>query len=407
MKKNYLLILFALALCFFTISCWEDPIRTEAEASLQLPPEPFKYSDVQLPEHFMFDFGRFNNNVFPNSVSPEFSQEQSSFMDLEQILISNESRVFDEANPIVTDRGATLGRVLFYDAKLSLNNSIACASCHRQQNAFADPNQFSKGFGGKTTPRNSMAITNAALNNNMFWDSRVHSVLKLALEPVQNHIEMGMESIPYLEKKLAKTSYYPELFAQAFGDPAVTGDRIANALAQFVCALTSIDAKFDDGQKNNFANYSDLELMGKELFFSSITNCSGCHSGPNFAAADFPGGEYSEPDIQGTASIGLDLVSNDPGLGEGKFRIPSLRNVMLTAPYMHDGRFETLEEVLEHYNSRIQAHPALDDKLKDERGLPLRMNLNSLEKKALIAFLHTLTDRSLTIEEKYSDPFRY
>lgn len=404
MKKIILLSLCSLGLGLVTLGCLKEPGLAVSEPVLNLPEQPYQYAGVEIPEHIKGEFQRFGNDVFENLIVerfPEFGQEPEA-LDIREL---NKGRIGMGMNPIVTNEGATLGRVLFYDPKLSINNSVSCAGCHRQEAAFSDPAQFSTGFGGKITPRNSMAIVNSALNNNLFWDSRVPSVSQLVLEPVQNHIEMGMESIETLEKKLTGVSYYPDLFAQAFGDPAVSGERIADALAQFVCSMVSVNSKFDKGIHQNFSNFTELEKLGMALFNSERTQCSGCHSGGNFAAADFPGGEYGEPGVQGTASIGLDLSPADPGLNSGKFRIPSLRNVFLTAPYMHDGRFQTLEEVIEHYNAGIQAHPGLDAKLKDERGLPRRMNLNALEKKAIIAFLHTLTDQSLTREEKFSDPF--
>ena len=413
MKKITLFSIFLFGLILLISSCLKEPGVSIRETELNLPEETFNYTDIEFPMHLAQEFARFNSNVFPNSVNvvDHIQVDNNGFIldNTNQIdfIATNQGRIDFGQNPLVTNDGATLGRVLFYDPKLSLNNSVSCASCHKQKAAFSDPARFSKGFGGKITPRNSMAITNSAINNNLFWDSRVHSVSQLVLEPVQNHIEMGMESIEELEKKLAKVNYYPELFAKAFGDEQVSGERIASALSQFVVALVSSDSKFDTGIESGFQNFSALEKLGHELFFSERTQCSGCHAGGNFAAPDFPGGEYGQPGVQGTASIGLDLVSADPGKGNGLFRIPSLRNVALTAPYMHDGRFNSLEEVIDHYNSGIQAHPELDTKLQDENGLPRRMSLNSLEKKALVAFLHTLTDSSLIVKEKYSDPFRY
>jgi len=254
-----------------------------------------------------------------------------------------------------------------------------------------------------------MAILNAAFNNNLFWDSRVGSVTDLATRPIQNHIEMGIEEMQRLESKLAKVDYYPALFAAAFGDKQVTENRIASALAQFVCSITTSNSKFDQETMNNFAGFTTLEKMGKDLFFSARTNCSRCHAAPNFAAPDFVGGEYGSTfngeDLKGAASNGLDLAPKDAGLGQGRFRIPSLRNIALNGPYMHDGRFQTLEQVVEHYNSRVQAHPALDKNLRSADGSPLRPDLNGLEKKAMIAFLHSLTDQTLLTDPKYSNPF--
>lgn len=321
---------------------------------------------------------------------------------------------FNASNPSITNPGATLGRVLFYDPQLSLNNAVACASCHKQELAFSDGVASSTGFAGKKTPRNSMAILNAGFNRNLFWDSRESSVKDLVTRPIQNHIEMGIEEMRRLEAKLAKANYYPALFQAAFGSSVITEERIADALAQFVCAISTTNSRFDQESMNNFTGFTTLEHMGKDLFFSARTNCSRCHAAPNFAAPDFAGGEYGSSggsfgggaDLKGGANNGLDVTSADHGIGHDKFRIPSLRNIALTAPYMHDGRFNTLEQVVEHYNSGVQTNVNLDSNLRNADGSPLRPGLNALEKKAMVAFMHTLTDETLLTDPKYADPFK-
>lgn len=303
---------------------------------------------------------------------------------------------------------ATLGRVLFYDKQLSINNTTSCGSCHIQKLAFSDGKAFSTGFSNGITPRSSMAILNPVENNNMFWDSRSKSPLELSLQPVFNHLEMGMESDEMLIKKVAAISYYPELFKNAFGSEEVTRERIAKAISHFVSSIFSKNSKFDEGTKDNFKNFTSLELMGKDLFFSSRLMCSSCHGGDNFVAPDAPGSPYgrssSNVDAKGTANIGLDLIYKDNGRGEGKFKIPSLRNIQLTAPYMHDGRFNTLEEVIDHYSHGIKNHPALDPKFK-ENGSVKKLNITENEKFAIIAFLKTFTDYNLISDVKFSDPF--
>lgn len=310
---------------------------------------------------------------------------------------------FNSANPPVTNPGATLGRVLFYDPQLSLNNTVACATCHHQERAFADGAIVSTGFGGKVTSRNSMAIINPGFNSNLFWDSRSSSVRDLVTKPIQNHIEMGIEDMASLTRKLAQVDYYPALFQKAYGTPYITEDNLADALAQFVCSITTSNSRFDQEEVNNFAGFNTLEKMGKDLFMGRA-KCGQCHAGANFAAADFPGGEYGGETVKGTANIGLDMISKDPGK-DGQFRIPSLRNIALTAPYMHDGRFKTLEEVVDHYNGHIALSNTLDPKLRNIDGSPLRLGLDALDKRALLAFLNTLTDESMTKDIKYSNPF--
>jgi cytochrome c peroxidase len=388
MKFKITLFAAATAGMFWLAACQPDPVSNALNLRPNLPDQPYAYSNLQLPAGM--------NGGIPGIII--------DFLPFPFI---------NSANPAVTDRGATLGRVLFYDPQLSVNNRIACASCHKQELAFSDDVAGSVGFGGKVTPRNSMAIVNPVLNRNLFWDSRSGSVMDLSLRPVQNHIEMGMEDLNILAKKLAAIDYYPQLFQDAYGSPEITSERIAQAMTEFVCAITTANSRFDQQSNNGFAGFTPLEKMGMDLFNSPRTNCNRCHATGNFAAPDFPGGEYgvdpfsgSGNDLKGTANNGLDMVYADPGLGNGKFRIPSLRNIALTAPYMHDGRFKTLEEVIDFYNEGIKAHPNLDKNLKGADGKPLRPNLNGLEKEALLAFLHTLTDQSLLTDPKYSNPFK-
>jgi cytochrome c peroxidase len=345
-------------------------------------------------------------------------EEEGQLMDITNL-------IHDESNTMVSNESVTLGRVLFYDTKLSINNTISCGSCHKQALGFADNTAASIGFSDRVTPRNSMAIQNVVHNNNMFWDSRAQSPMELSMMPVFNHLEMGMETDQMLESKLAATTYYPELFEKAFGNKQITKDKIALAMTHFVNCLFSKHSKFDEGMigpfgmKGNIAdvspsNFTPLELEGKKLFFSEAFKCSECHAGFNFAAPDFAGGSYggsgfggndNDPsNPRGTANIGLDFVYKDNGRGNGKFKIPSLRNIVLTGPYMHDGRFKTLNDVLNHYSHGIKNHPSLDDKFK-VNGVAKPLNMSEGEKMALISFLNTLTDPNLTTNPKFSDPF--
>ncbi|WP_319942145.1 cytochrome-c peroxidase [Portibacter marinus] len=326
-------------------------------------------------------------------------------------------------NTGVTNEGAKLGRVLFYDTQLSLNNRVSCASCHEQSLAFSDSKAFSVGFETKVTPRNSMAIVNPIVNNSLFWDSRASSIEDLISEPIKNHIEMGMESMESLVRKLKTIEYYDPLFEEAYGDRVITEKKVVDAMSQFLRSMVSMESKFDTGAAKGFTNYSELELKGKEIFFSKDAQCSSCHKGINFSAPDgggagarisndfidqsdngFGDSEYAGPEIMGTANIGLDVVYSDNGFGQGQFKIPTLRNIELTAPYMHDGRYATLEEVVDHYSSNIQLHNNLDDKFL-EAGQVKHLNFNDREKSALVAFLKTLTDQEFVTAERFSDPF--
>lgn len=387
MKARLYLLLFIAGTTVFMAGCLKNEDINQDLTEPTLPEQAYNYADISFPPGLEGEFLSNAPNIFDVTGDPV-----NFFSGID--------------NPTVTNEGATLGRVLFYDKRLSVNNTIACASCHRQELAFSDFRAGSVGFGGKTTPRNSMAIINVALNRNLFWDSRVHSAKELILQPIQNHIEMGMESLSTLEKKLNNTPFYDELFNKAYGNGYVTREHIADAMAQFLCSMVSADSKFDHGQMNNFADFTAQEKFGMNLFFSSRTKCSECHAGANFMAEDHPGGPYGTPTTRGSANTGLDLVTRDPGFRDGQFRIPSLRNIALTAPYMHDGRFATLEEVVDFYDHGIQAHPNLDTKLVSADGEPMRMDLSTLEKQALVAFLKTLTDQSLINDEKFSDPFK-
>lgn len=317
-------------------------------------------------------------------------------------------------NPI-TDAGATLGRVLFYDKKLSRNDQTACASCHQQQHGFSDPKAFSIGFKGGETPRHSMSVANVRFyqNGRFFWDERAETLEDQTLQPIQDPVEMGMK-LKKLENKLDKISYYPPLFEDAFGTPEISSDRIAKALAQFMRSMVSYRSPYDTGREltsgsaaEPFPNFSSLENDGKALFFNAEkTGCSFCHITDLFVGVDARNnGLYQE-----SADAGVEKITDNP-MDNGAFKIPSLRNIALTAPYMHDGSIPTLAEVIEHYNGKVKDHDNLHPMLRDEgpmgigSGPPRRLNLNSYEKSALLAFLQTLTDTALVRDERWGDPF--
>jgi cytochrome c peroxidase len=384
------IVLFSIILA--TFSCSDAKVITEDTLTPVLPETPYAYNSLNLPVGTSI-----NNNSFP-----EFEMINGEFVIKENIKME------------VTPWGATLGRVLFYDKKLSLNSTVSCGSCHHQEKAFADGLKVSTGFEGRVTERNSMGITNPILQNNLFWDSRSKTLHDLSLQPVQNHIEMGMENLDRLVEKLENTDYYRPLFKKAFGSEEITPKNISSAMSQFVASITSNRAKFDQGQSKNFSNFTDLEKLGKDIFHSDRGQCSSCHGGNNFSALDGPfdayggGGSFgtSNNDLRGATNIGLDLVYKDNGLGNGKFKIPGLRNVALTGPYMHDGRFNTLEEVINHYSNGVKPHKHLDVKFTDGKGNVKHINFTTIEKKALVAFLNTLTDTEMTTNPKWSNPFK-
>lgn len=327
-------------------------------------------------------------------------------------------KVVDEspAEPYFYENGGYhlpgLGRMLFYDRQLSVNNSISCASCHKQAFAFGDNTSRSVGFDNGTTSRNSMSIQNISIHTpRLFWDGRESDLRTMILQPIVNHVEMGMPDIDQLVGKLSGLPYYTTLFKDAYGTPEITADRIALALITFISNIKS-DSTVFDRSRNGGPRLSSLEKEGAQLFQSKY-NCVRCHQVEQTTLSFYNGSIVGAPLSVGFANVGLDLNYSDNGLAmisgatteNGFFRIPSLRNVALTAPYMHDGRFETLEQVIDHYSEGIQLHPNLDPQLKTavQNG---GFQISDSEKMALVAFLHTLTDMRVITDPRFSDPFK-
>lgn len=359
-----------------------DEFRVAAVASEPgvptLPATVYSYSDVQeLP----FDF-RFSAEAF------------APFWD----------RTAHEYVAQMTDAGATLGRVLFYDKRLSITNTHSCSSCHVQTSNFASPNRFDAGVMGVPLSRNSMAVANARfnLNDTYFIDQRVRGLEDLVVLPIEEPLELG-NLMPLLVDKLQATSFYPVLFEAAFGSPEVTEDRIRSALVQFLQSLITYRSRFDAAYHGMDENDPDVphvvftpqEQRGAEIFLDvsvSPLPCSGCHA-TGMQLLDSPGNN------------GLDVVSADPGNFE-IFRAASLRNIAVSGPYMHDGRFATLREVIDHYDHGVQDSPKLSPLLRvGDVGAPKRLNLTEEDKDALEAFLHTLTDNDFLTDVRFSDPF--
>jgi cytochrome c peroxidase len=356
------------------------PVIDPVAAYLNLPSTPYNYSNPTLPQYLLT----------PNI----------------------QGQINTPSNNAVTDWGATLGRVLFYDKNLSFNKTIACASCHKQAFSFADPVQLSKGFNGGLTHRNSMSLIDAKYYplGRFFWDQRAASLEIQTLTPIQDAVEMGM-NLTDLENRLKTLPYYPTLFTKAFGDNNITSNRISLALSQFVRSIVSYQSKYDAGRQTvppgqdpiatPFANFTQQENQGKLLFFSPQTACATCHGTETFTAPEAKNNGLD----QVSTDLGFGAVTNNPA-DNATFKVSSLRNVELTAPYMHDGRFNTLEEVIEHYNSGIQANANLSPQLRGPGGVPRVLNLSVQDKAALVAFLKTLTDRNILTDVKYSDPFK-
>jgi cytochrome c peroxidase len=315
------------------------------------------------------------------------------------------------ADNITTDAGATLGRVLFYDKRLSITNTVACGSCHIQSHGFAHDQALNSGAIGILLKRNTMGLTNVRYNNTHAWfsDMRVDELTALVLQPLQNPEELG-SSLPLVEAKLRATSFFPPLFEAAFGSRDITSDRIARAIAQFLQSLISYRAKIDLAvNPMDFGVVADpasvltaQEMRGLEIFRGGAgIQCTLCH-------------DDREHINVWHANNGIDAVPTDPGTqvlalqrngSIGVFRAASLRNIAASGPYMHDGRFATLREVIDHYDHGIQDSQNLDAILRRVDGQPRRMNLSEQDKDALEAFLRTLTDDAFLTDPKFSDPF--
>ena len=393
--KTRLLLLCGL-LGFLTNACVDDNIRFEESTysyedfytlsqELDLPEQPFDYN-LNLPPHI-------NKHV--------------------------------QARPI-SNNMATLGRVLFYDTRLSQNGRVSCASCHKQEIAFADNRSFSLGFNGDATSRNSIALgsvlgfaatygssnTPPSLGSGaaFFWDERAHSASEQSLLSITDNVEMGMTHQSLVEAVEAQ-EIYQILFKTAFpaNDYKITSDKISLALEAFVESIGSFNSKLDQAMKdagpgaqfeNVLSGLSFEENRGKALY---INHCQSCH------------GNQFEGARARIANNGLDFEYADRGVGaivrdvnmDGVFKVPTLRNISLTAPYMHDGRFGSLVEVLDFYSSGIQDHRNLDFRLKDlNTGKPRKFNFSDADKRDLILFLNTLSDQNFLSEEKYSNPFK-
>jgi cytochrome c peroxidase len=365
------------------------PLPAAVTAVLDLPATPYRYGEVVLPAAYQTPAVRAQDNT--------------------------------PADNRITDNGATLGRVLFYDRALSANRTIACASCHDQAHAFADPARFSTGFDGSHGTRNAPAVTDARFyrRGRFFWDERAATLEAQVLMPIQNPIEMGL-TLDELVTRVRTAPYYAYLFQRAFGDSDVTSDRIARALAQFSRSLVSYRSRYDVGlaatgdARAPFPAFTAEENQGKQLFLGRA-NCGSCHlfngppqPGPLANQAVFFVDIPTNNGLDATTAVADTGVGGQTGQARdlGRFKSPSLRNVAVTAPYMHDGRLATLADVVEHYRRGVQPHPNLDRRLMGPDGTPRRLDLTDAEARALVAFLRTLTDDALLRDPWFANPFR-
>jgi cytochrome c peroxidase len=309
---------------------------------------------------------------------------------------------------LLTVEGVKLGRMLFYEKILSGNNTQSCGSCHHQQFAFSDTTTLSIGIEEKEGKRNTMSIFNLASHSNeFFWDGRAHLVRDQVLRPIQDELEMN-ESMENVIMKLSASPRYKGQFENAFGSAEINSEKISLALEQFILSIISMDSKYDQSRRGEVV-LSTSEERGRILFFTgrnvmfpalSGPDCAHCHGGANF-----DNNQYANNGLDDDASlidIGREAVTANAA-DHGKFKVPSLRNIALTAPYMHDGRFKTIEEVIDHYDHGVQASSTLDPALAARRENGLK--LSAQDKADLKAFLESLSDPILISNPAYADPF--
>lgn len=372
-----ILVVLALAILFFSASCEPDPPiscdtcpEEPVDRAISGPSTPLDYS-LEVPDYLP-------------------------------------APILDEANPLTVE-GIELGRRLFYDKIMGRDSAFACADCHQQDKAFTDGRALAAGIDGRLGTRSTMSIVNLAFNPNGFhWDGAFGKLWEQAIHPVENMLEMD-EDWENVLIRLRRSDDYPERFRAAFGisrTSEITQELAVKAIAQFEMTIISADSHFDRVVYQNSEFFTEEEQLGADsLFFVEDVpvgtlhpGCGHCHNAPSFGDNRFK-------------NNGLDAVSSlddfsDKGLGEvsgsrfdnGKFRTPTLRNIALTAPYMHDGRFATLEEVLDHYAAGGHG-------VENEDPNITGFSLNDRQKAALLAFLESLTDESLIEDSRFSSPF--
>lgn len=311
-------------------------------------------------------------------------------------------------NPMTVE-GVELGRKLFYDEQLSRDNSISCASCHSPENAFSDPNQFSEGVDDQIGTRNSMALINLGWQTSFFWDGRSETLEDQILEPVKDPHEMD-QSWAMTVSKLSQSTEYNNDFYTVFGVEEFDSTHVVKAIAQFLRTMISGSSKYDviykydngipmsESEQLIWNDVSSEELQGYYFFIDQgVGDCIHCHAGPLAQVNRF-------------ANNGLDATFDDPGRmlvtgnpnDEGHFKVPTLRNIELSAPYMHDGRFTTLEEVLNHYSTQVTDSPTIsaDMEFASQGGV----QLDNFEFQTILAFLKCFTDEEFINNPDFQDP---
>lgn len=299
--------------------------------------------------------------------------------------------LYDFKNNPLTEEGFQLGRKLFYDPIMSKDSTISCSSCHLQQTGFTHvDHDLSHGIDGKIGTRNSLTLQNLAWSKSFMWDGGVNHLDVQAIAPITSEVEMN-ETLGNVVTKLNNNKEYQELFYMTFGTKKITGQLTLKAISQFVVSLTTSNSKYDKVIRKE-EKFTEMEQKGYNLFKQ---NCASCHKEPLFSSNDFKNN-----------GLQIDITLNDFGRMKITqnpkdsllFKVPTLRNIEFTFPYMHDGRFKTLNEVIKHYNSGIQKSKTLS------KELLIPLNLSDNQRIELVSFLKTLTDNEFLFNPKYSFP---
>ncbi len=325
------------------------------------------------------------NKIIFQPVPVNFAEMKKSFyiLFLTAITLFIVSSSFQQKNADIKTKAA-LGKKLFSEKMLSLDSSVSCASCHKPAYAFADTTAFSTGINGKLTARNTPSVLNMKNRPHFFWDGRAVTLQEQSLMPIQNPDEMGLP-IDEAVKRLNESKEYKNLFQKIFKQQP-NAKNLSAAFAAYEQTLETVDSKFDDWS-NNIKKLSASEERGRQLFIGNKSKCFNCHRMEDFTTDEFKNiGLYNAKDLKDAGLYNITQKETD----KGKFKTPGLRNIGVTAPYMHNGMFKTLEEVVEYYNdpAKIVSNSInIDDDLKQPLGLTEK------EKKDLIAFLKTLTDK--------------
>ncbi|AFM04693.1 cytochrome c peroxidase [Bernardetia litoralis DSM 6794] len=348
--------------------------------------------------------------------NPEPETELTGIYPVEELLYFGDKNL--PTDNITTYEGIELGRKLFYDKRLSSDGTVSCATCHKQELAFTDGKAKSIGVNNAEMSVSAMSLVNLTWNNRLTWDGKSQTLEEQAFLPMENHLEMNQDA-DITAQILSATDEYPVLFEAAFGSEEITPQKITKALAQFERTLISNNSKYDKYLRGEY-QATESELRGIQLFFTHPEaeqgirggNCGDCHLGSltSGSTLGFEGLHNNGLDNDENLEEGLFSVTQN-SYDKGKFRTPSLRNIALTAPYMHDGRFQTLEEVIEHYDVGVQKSQTLstlitaasNDFITDPNG-EVRLALTEQEKQDIIAFLEMLTDEDFITNPAFSEP---